>query len=138
MELEWATSNAESDTQGFLVKRRPTKTSEYTVVGSYKDWGPLQTKGPDGGVYRFLDTTTSPGSWVYRISEVDLDGKENDVSCQCLVHVQTEEEQRGAVIAAFGISVVAIVSPRQQALMASSSFRLRSIIFYFFSSTKPQ
>ena len=108
VELEWAT-NAEKDTQGFLVKRRPTKTSEYTIIGSYKDWGPLQTKGADGGVYRFLDTTCSPGSWVYRISEVDLSGKENDV-CQCLVDVQTEEEQRGAVIAAVGISVVAILA----------------------------
>ncbi|KAI2507772.1 hypothetical protein MHU86_6668 [Fragilaria crotonensis] len=108
VELEWAT-NSEKDTKGFLVKRRPTKTSEFQIVGSYKDWGPLQTKGPEGGVYRFLDTSAAPGSWVYRISEVDLDGKENDV-CQCLVDVQTEEEQRGAVIAAVGISVVAILS----------------------------
>lgn len=108
VELEWAT-NSEKDTKGFLVKRRPTKTSEFQIVGSYKDWGPLQSKGPEGGVYRFLDTSAAPGSWVYRISEVDLDGKENDV-CQCLVDVQTEEEQRGAVIAAVGISVVAILS----------------------------
>jgi hypothetical protein len=108
VELEWAT-NAEKDTKGFLVKRRPTKTSEFTVVGSYKDWGPLQSKGQDGGVYRFLDSGASPGSWVYRISEVDLNGNENDV-CQCLVDVQTPEEQRGAVIAAVGISLVAIAA----------------------------
>ena len=108
VELEWAT-NAEKDTKGFLVKRRPTKTSEFTVVGSYKDWGPLQSKGPEGGVYRFLDSSSTPGSWVYRISEVDLSGNENDV-CQCLVDVQTPEEQRGAVIAAVGISVVAVAA----------------------------
>ena len=108
VELEWAT-NSEKDTKGFLVKRRPTQTSDYKVVASYADWGPLASKGPEGGVYRYLDTTASPGGWVYRISEVDSEGKENDV-CQCLVDVQTEEEQRGAVIAAVGISLVAIIA----------------------------
>jgi hypothetical protein len=108
VELEWAT-NSEKDTKGFLVKRRPAKTSTFTVIATYMDWGPLQSKGVEGGVYRFLDTTCAPGSWVYRISEVDNSGKENDV-CQCLVDVQTPEEQRGAVIAAVGISVVAILS----------------------------
>ena len=60
VELEWATKS-ESDTKGFIVKRRVAKTNDYTVIASYKDWGPLASKGKEGGVYRFLDTTAGPG-----------------------------------------------------------------------------
>jgi hypothetical protein len=108
VELEWATKS-ETDTAGFIVRRRPTKVGDYVTIGTYEDWGPLKSKGEDGGVYRFLDTTAGVGGWVYRISEVDTNGKQNDV-CQCLVDVQTEEEQRGAVIAAVGISIFAVLS----------------------------
>lgn len=108
VELEWATSS-EADTKGFIVKRRTAKTADFEVIASFEDWGPLLSKGPEGGVYRYLDTTASEGGWVYRITESDNSGIENDV-CQCLVEVQSAEEQRGAVIAAVGISVVAIAA----------------------------
>jgi hypothetical protein len=106
VELEWAT-NAEKDCKGFIVKRRPVKTTEFSAIASYADWGPLVSKGADGGIYRFLDTTVSPGGYFYRITEVGTSGTENDV-CQCLVEVQTEDEQRGAVLAAVGFAVIAI------------------------------
>jgi hypothetical protein len=93
VELERATNAEERYKADSLSSAGPTKTSEFTAVGSYKDWGPLQSKGPEGGVYRFLDSTSTPGSWVDRISDSpDLNGNENDV-CQCLVDVQTPEEQ---------------------------------------------
>jgi len=111
VELEWATKS-ESGTKGFIVKRRPAKTEEFSVIASYADWGPLQSKGADGGVYRYLDDTASPGGWVYRISECDNAGIEADL-CQCLVDVQTEDEQRAAIIAAVGfvaLGVIAVVA----------------------------
>jgi len=108
VELEWVTKT-ESDTKGFVVKRRPAKTDEFTVIASFADWGPLQSKGPDGGVYRYLDTTATPGGWVYRISECDNSGNEADL-CQCLVEVQTQEEQQAALIAAAGIVVFGIIA----------------------------
>ena len=108
VELEWATKS-ESDTKGFIVKRRAAKTNDYSVVASYKDWGPLASKGKEGGIYRFLDTTAGPGGWVYRISEEDNFGNEADI-CQCLVEVQTEDEQKAAVIAGVGFAVFAIVA----------------------------
>ena len=58
VELEWATKS-EKDTKGFMVKRRAAKTNEYSVIASYKDWGPLASKGVDGGIYRFLDVSFS-------------------------------------------------------------------------------
>lgn len=108
VELEWAT-RTEKDTRGFIVKRRPAKTSEFSPLASYEEWGPLQSKGEEGGIYRYLDDTVSPGGWVYRISEVDNMGSESDL-CQCLVEVQTEEEQAAAKIAAIGIVVIGVAA----------------------------
>ena len=108
VELTWATKS-ESDTKGFIVKRRAAKTNDYSVIASYSDYGPLVSKGKEGGVYRFMDSSASPGGWVYRISEADSFGNEADV-CQCLVEVETEDEQRGAVIAGVGFGVFAIAA----------------------------
>lgn len=108
VELEWGTKS-ESNTKGFIVKRRAAKTEEFQVIASYADWGPLTSKGPDGGIYRYLDTTVTPGGWVYRITECDNNGNEADL-CQCLVEVQTEEEQRTALIAGVGIAVLGVAA----------------------------
>lgn len=106
VELEWATKT-EKNTKGFIVKKRPAKTEEFSVVASYEDWGPLVSKGAEGGVYRFLDTSSSPGGWVYRVTECDNSGKEADL-CQCLIEVQTAEEQKAALVAGVGIGVLLI------------------------------
>eukprot|EP00584_Thalassiosira_punctigera_P002290 CAMPEP_0172535764 /NCGR_PEP_ID=MMETSP1067-20121228/7621_1 /TAXON_ID=265564 ORGANISM="Thalassiosira punctigera, Strain Tpunct2005C2" /NCGR_SAMPLE_ID=MMETSP1067 /ASSEMBLY_ACC=CAM_ASM_000444 /LENGTH=314 /DNA_ID=CAMNT_0013320709 /DNA_START=137 /DNA_END=1081 /DNA_ORIENTATION=+ len=108
VELTWATKT-ESDTKGFIVKRRAAKTNDYSVVASYADFGPLASKGREGGVYRYLDSTVSPGGWVYRISEEDNAGNEADV-CQCLVEVETEDEQKAALIAGVGFGVFAVLA----------------------------
>lgn len=107
VELEWATST-ETNTKGFLVKRRPAKTEDFEVIATYEDWGPLASQGKEGGVYRYLDTSLpSAGGWVYRVTECENNGRESDI-CQCLVEVQTAEEQRGAVIAAVSIGVLMV------------------------------
>jgi hypothetical protein len=106
VELSWATSR-EANTEGFVLKRRPAKTENFEVLASYKDWASLATKGIDGGVYRFLDDSAGPGSWVYRITEVEKNGRESDIS-QCLVDVQTKEEQMGTILAAGGLGAILI------------------------------
>ena len=108
VELEWATSS-EANTRGFIIKRRPAKTNDFSVIASYDSYGPLASKGKDGGVYRYLDEGVGPGGFVYRITECEQNGNENDLS-QCLVEVQTQEEQRGAIVAAAAFVVVAIVA----------------------------
>jgi hypothetical protein len=109
VELEWGTK-AEENTKGFIVKRRQAKTDTFEVIADYQTWGPLASKGADGGIYRYLDTGASVGGWVYRVTECDNNGKESDL-CQCLVEVQTEDEQKASVFAAaaivgFGIAAV--------------------------------
>merc|ERR1712071_331058 len=106
VELEWATME-ERETQGFIVRRRPAKTDDFSVIASFQDWGPLASQGVSGGVYRYFDESVTPGGWVYRVSEVDSNGSENDL-CQCLVEIQTEEEQRAGLIAGVGIGVFAV------------------------------
>mmetsp|Transcript_28487 Transcript_28487/g.46255 ORF Transcript_28487/g.46255 Transcript_28487/m.46255 type:complete len:309 (+) Transcript_28487:72-998(+) len=108
VELSWATKS-ESDTKGFIVKRRAAKTNDYSVIASYADFGPLASKGREGGLYRFLDSSVTPGGWVYRISEEDNMGNEADV-CQCLVEVETEDEQKAALIAGVGFAVFAVLA----------------------------
>jgi hypothetical protein len=108
VELEWATKS-EKNTKGFVVKRRAAKTDDFSVIASYEDWGPLCSKGTDGGVYRYLDTTSTPGGWVYRVSECDNNGKESDL-CQCLIEVQTESEQKAALFAGVGIGILLVLA----------------------------
>lgn len=106
VELEWAT-NIEDNTKGFLIKRRPAKTTSFNVVASYEDWGPLVSKGESGGVYRYLDTDVAPGGWVYRVTECDNNGREFDI-CQCLVEVETQAEAIGSIVAAVSIGLFAV------------------------------
>ncbi|GKY91838.1 hypothetical protein MPSEU_000155400 [Mayamaea pseudoterrestris] len=109
VELEWATSS-EASTRGFIVKRRAAKTEDFQVLASYESYGPLQSQGVEGGVYRYLDEGVGAGGWVYRVTECESNGAENDLS-QCLVNIETKEEQQGALItlAAFGAVAVAAV-----------------------------
>merc|ERR1719296_188937 len=108
VELTWATKT-DRDTKGFIVKRRAAKTDDYSVIASHEEWGPLASKGAEGGVYRYLDSTASVGGWVYRISEEDRLGNEADV-CQCLVEVESEDDQKAAVIAGVGFGVFAVLA----------------------------
>lgn len=108
VELSWATSS-ETSTKGFAIKRRQARTETFETIVSYENWGPLASKGVNGGQYSYLDDTVAPGGWVYRITECETNGSENDI-CQALVDVQTAEEQRGAVIAAVGIVVLGIAA----------------------------
>lgn len=108
VELTWATSS-ETATKGFAIKRRAARTEDFTTIVSYETWGPLASKGVDGGQYSFIDDQVYPGGWVYRITECENNGSENDI-CQALVDVQTADEQRGAVIAAVAISVLGVAA----------------------------
>jgi hypothetical protein len=108
VELEWATAK-EASTLGFIVKRRAAKTDDFEVLASYETFGPLASQGKEGGVYRYLDPDMAPGGYVYRITEREKNGNENDLS-QCLVDIKTAEEQRGALIAVAGFAVIAIAA----------------------------
>lgn len=108
VELEWSTG-AETSTKGFIIKRRAAKQPDFEVLASYETYGPLVSKGVEGGDYRYLDENVGYGSWFYRITECEESGLENDMS-QCLVDVETDEEQRGAVLAAGAMALAAVAA----------------------------
>merc|ERR1711966_293915 len=108
VELTWATSS-ETSTKGFAIKRRAARTEDFETIVSYENWGPLASKGVEGGQYSFIDENIYPGGWVYRITECETNGSENDI-CQALVDVQTAEEQRGGIIAAAAITVLGVAA----------------------------
>ena len=108
VELSWATKS-ERNTKGFIIKRRRAKTNDFETLVSYEDYGPLASKGDEGGIYKYLDTTAGPGGWVYRVTEEDTFGGSADI-CQALVEVETQEEQQAAVFAAVGFGAFAILA----------------------------
>jgi len=108
VELTWATGK-ETNTKGFLVKRRPAKTEDFQTLASYETYGPLASKGLDGGVYRYLDENVDNGAWVYRVTECENNGNENDLS-QCLVDIESQEEQQLQKVALAGFAVLAVAA----------------------------
>lgn len=106
VELTWATDK-ETNTRGFLVKRRAAKTTDFVTLASYETYGPLQAKG--GGIYSYLDKNVPPGGWFYRISECDTSGEESDLT-QCLVEIATPQERQVQTFALAGFAVLAGVA----------------------------
>jgi hypothetical protein len=111
VELEWST-DSEPDTKGYIIKRRASKTPDFVTIASYETFAPLNSKGINGGTYRYLDENVGTGvSYLYRITEKEGNGDENDLS-QCLVEIQSENEKRSQLlaVAGFGIAAIAVVA----------------------------
>lgn len=109
IELRWSTAD-EAGNMGFIVQRRPGGTPEFSDLESYEKFAPLRTKGPDGGDYIYLDDTVAPGTWVYRILDIDDKGRRSAV-CQKLVEVDSVAEGTqtllvGGVIALLALALV--------------------------------
>lgn len=43
--------------------------------------------------YKYLDPSSSAGSWVYRVKDCDTSGSQN-VICQCFVEVQSASDSK--------------------------------------------
>lgn len=101
VELGWVTSE-EPGNRGFIIEKRPSYGGDFQEVASYNEVSQLLSKGPGGGRYRYLDPSTSTGSWIYRVKDNDEDGAQN-ILCQCFVEVQTESESKNQLAIAAGL-----------------------------------
>lgn len=115
LELKWSTGREENNL-GFIVWRRAGRESEWEKVCDYNSApAELASKGQEGGSYSFIVTDPSPGSWVYRISDVDSKGNISDLS-QTLVEIESEEDSNvrklalGVLIAVLLIALAAGLS----------------------------
>lgn len=108
LELKWATGSEEGN-RGFVVYRRPGKAPDWKKVSDYRDKpAELLSKGPEGGMYSFLVPDPQPGTWVYRVSDVDENDNVADLS-QVLVEIESAEDSKTQKIAlAFLLAVLAI------------------------------
>lgn len=98
LELKWATGS-EDNNQGFVVYRRQGKSDKWDKLADYRDApGELASKGPEGGSYSFLVQDPQPGSWVYRVSDVDQNNNVSDLS-QLLVEIESDEDSKTRTIA---------------------------------------
>ncbi len=92
VDLVWVTGKEENN-KGFIVLKRPSYGGDFQEIASFKEVATLQSKGSNGGRYRYTDALTAPGSWIYCIKDCDSNNK-NNILCQCFVEVQTETESK--------------------------------------------
>jgi hypothetical protein len=90
---------------GYIVEKRPSYGGDFQEVASFKEVSGLVSKGASGGRYRYLDPSTSSGSWIYRVSDCDDSGEMNTL-CQCFVEVETESETKAQSAVAVGFVAI--------------------------------
>lgn len=108
VDLRWETGT-EVNNKGFKVTRRAGKSDTWEFVADYQTApSELQTKGPEGGAYAFIDATNPPpGMWIYRVSDVSQDGTVNDLA-QCMVEVESSNARSTQTIALAVLVILAV------------------------------
>eukprot|EP00871_Galdieria_phlegrea_P004565 jgi/Galph1/5109/GphlegSOOS_G3739.1 len=92
VELSWTTED-EGNNVGFVIQRRKGGTEEFQVVCDYRTTPSLRSKGESGGTYSYLDSNVSPGTWIYRLSDINAQGDRNDLS-QTLIDIPSNEDKK--------------------------------------------
>jgi len=102
VELSWSTAG--ESCLGYKVQKRAARTDQWMDTASYETWAPLQSKGAKGGSYTYVDPDTETGDWIYRVVDVEADGK-STVLCQAMIEVQSKGDQvvQYATLAGFGL-----------------------------------
>ncbi len=103
VELGWLTGE-EKENVGFIVfRKRQGDEGDFEEIASFKNFPPLNTKGPQGGFYSFIDEDVEPGQYIYRITDQDKKNKRM-LLCQAGVEVLSKGEKfkNVAVVAVFG------------------------------------
>jgi hypothetical protein len=67
--LNWATAT-EKNNSGFQVEKRQTKNESWTIVAFIDGKGTTTKKS----VYTFSDKNEKPGTYLYRLKQIDFDG----------------------------------------------------------------
>mmetsp|Transcript_21371 Transcript_21371/g.29404 ORF Transcript_21371/g.29404 Transcript_21371/m.29404 type:complete len:250 (+) Transcript_21371:48-797(+) len=108
VELAWVTGG-ETENLGYIVEKRPSYGGDFQEIASFNEVSQLQSKGAAGGRYRYIDPSSSGGSWIYRVKDCDQSG-EQKVLCQCFVEVQTESESKSQSLVAAAFAAFFVVA----------------------------
>jgi len=90
----------ETNSKGYVVVRRPGGSDEeaFKTVADYLTPGAMLGAGAINGEYSYVDGSVSPGVWVYRVMEEDLDGKRMFLS-QSIIEVPSSADKTKTLVA---------------------------------------
>lgn len=109
LELRWATGSEEGN-RGFVVYRRKGKSDKWQKISDFRDKpAELASKGSKGASYSFLVPDAQPGSWVYRVSDVDQNNNVSDLS-QVLVEIESAQDSKTQQIALIALLLLFAVA----------------------------
>lgn len=98
----------EENSKGYRIQKRPggSEDDAYSLVADYLTPGANLNAGQMNGEYSYVDGETTPGVWVYRVQEEDMDGKRTTLS-QTIIEVQSSSDKiktyvAGGLILALG------------------------------------
>lgn len=91
---------SESNSKGYLVVRRPGGSEEeaFKTIADYLTPGANLAAGAINGEYSYVDGTATPGVWVYRVIEEDMDGKKTFLS-QSIIEVPSSSDKVKTLVA---------------------------------------
>lgn len=101
LQLIWATGS-EEDNRGFVVYRRQGKSDKWEKLDDYRSDPELKSKGTGGNSYKYFVENPDPGTWVYRVSDVDSNDNVADLS-QILIDIESPEDTKVQKIALVGL-----------------------------------
>lgn len=91
----------EENTRGYVITRRPggSDDSAYEVVADYMTPGAELGAGRLNGEYSYVDGSVVPGTWVYRVSEEDSEGRKTTLS-QTIIEVPSNSDKLKTLVSA--------------------------------------
>jgi len=94
------TVGKEENSKGYRITKRPggSKDDAYELVADFLTPGANLNTGQLNGEYSYVDPGTTPGVWVYRVQEEDLDGKRTTLS-QTIIEVQSNTDKVKTLVA---------------------------------------
>lgn len=109
LEVSWATGSEDGNV-GFVVYRRRGKSDKWEKLADYRSKPiELKTKGPEGGSYKFSVPDPEPGTWVYRVSDVDTNDNVADLA-QVLVEIESAEDSKIQKIALVSLLIILAIA----------------------------
>jgi hypothetical protein len=87
VQLNWTTLS-EINNYGFDVQRRPSGVTEWSTIGFVPGNGTTLQRHD----YTFTDNSVTSGTWQYRLVQIDLDGRRNEIEPIRVVSTSVAEE----------------------------------------------
>lgn len=91
----------EAESKGYIISRRPGGSGDeaFQVIADYQTPGANLNAGMINGEYSYVDGSVTPGSWVYRVQEENLEGSKTYLS-QTIIEVPSNSDKVKTLVSA--------------------------------------